>query len=93
MKRVHKSALIPTVLNDDTRDSRSSKKIHYHRSLQGISNYRLKTYGSNTTYRWLFLSTFRVYRVMMDRHYFAQYYAAKRHPNIQATLWGRDFPG
>ncbi|CAF2816235.1 unnamed protein product [Rotaria sp. Silwood2] len=29
----------------------------------------------------------------MYRAYFAQYYAAKRHPNIDATLWGQGFPG
>ncbi|CAF3129811.1 unnamed protein product, partial [Rotaria sp. Silwood2] len=28
----------------------------------------------------------------MYRAYFAQYYAAKRHPNIDATLWGQGFP-
>ena len=93
MKGVYKSASWPTVLYDDTRDSRVPKQIHYNLSLQRISNYRLTTFGSNTTYRWLFLSAFDVYRTMMDRHYFAQYYAAGRHPNIQATLWGRGFPG
>ena len=93
MKPIDKTEIRSTVLSDDTRTWRSPKQMHYNLSMESISNYRLRTYGPNTTYRWLFLSTLRVYRVFMDRHYFAQYYAAQRHPNIEAILWGRGFPG
>jgi hypothetical protein len=74
-------------------DFRFPRRIDYNASMDRITQYRLSTYSINITYKWLFLCTFREYRVAMDRNYFSQYYAAKRHPNINATLWGANFPG
>ena len=72
---------------------RFAKQIDYEISMEKIKQYRISTYPNNTRYRWLFLTNFRTYSILMDRHYFAQYYAALRHPNIEPVLWGRDFPG
>ena len=70
----------------------TAKQIDYEISMEKIKQYRMSIYSNNTKYRWLFLTNFRTYNILMDRHYFAQYYAALRHPNIEPVLWGRDFP-
>ncbi len=92
-QRLSKLSKFRIASDSDVPGFRFSKQIDYKMSMQRITQYRLSAYPSNTKYRWLFLTSFRIYRIMMDRHYFAQYYAAKRHPNIDPTLWGRDFPG
>ena len=68
-------------------------QIKYMKSMQRIANFRLSTYTASQRYKWMFLSSLRTYKGMMDRHYFAQFYAAQRHPNIEAILWGDGFPG
>jgi hypothetical protein len=71
--------------NDPTSD--------YDSAVQSITQYRSRTYPSNMTSKWLFLTSLNGYRTAMDRHYYLQYYAAQRHPNINATIWGYGFPG
>ena len=74
-------------------ESQSARRLDYFLSTQKITRDRSMKHASNVTYKWLFLTTFGIYRQAMDRHLFSMYDAAKRHPNINATLWGRDFPG
>ena len=69
------------------------RRIDYTMSMDKITKYRLSTYLSGVRYKWLFLTTYQMYRSMMHRHYFSQYYAAKRHSSIDPTLWGTGFPG
>lgn len=72
---------------------RPARRIDYFLSMQNIAKERATRYPPNVKYKWLFLTTAGIYRQVMDRHFFSMYDAAKRHPNINATLWGRDFPG
>jgi hypothetical protein len=67
--------------------------IDYNISMEQIAKFRSWIYPSTIKYKWLFFTSYREYITMMDRNYFAQYYAAKRHPNINATLWGDGFSG
>lgn len=69
------------------------KRDDYLLAMEKLAKDRSMKYPSNVTYKWLFLTTFGIYRQVMDRHFFSIFEAAKRHPNINATLWGRDFPG
>lgn len=72
---------------------RSPGRMDYSMSMNKITKYRSSTCFPGTRYKWLFLCTHQTYHSMMNRHYFFQYYAAQRHPNIDPTLWGIGFLG
>ena len=89
--RIWQITMAPDCLN--YAQTPSARRIDYILSMEKIAKDRSMKYPANVTYKWLFLTTFGIYRQVMDRHFFSMYAAAKRHPNINATLWGRDFPG
>ena len=91
------SSLIRDPYSSETDDilvfSIAPRRIDYQISMERIAQIRSSTYSSMAEYKWLFLSSYQLYTTMMDRNFFAQYDAAKRHPNIDATLWGIGFDG
>lgn len=82
-----------SVLKDNSSSSSTAKRIDYINSMENLAKYRSSIYPSTMKYNWLFLSSYSMYATMMDRHFYSQYYAAKRHPNINPILWGIDFSG
>lgn len=73
--------------------SSSVRQLEYNISMEQIAKLRSSIYPSTAEYKWLFLSSYHAYTTMMDRNFFAQYYAAKRHSNIKPILWGIGFYG
>lgn len=67
--------------------------IHWSISMERISRIWSSVYPSTAEYKWLLLTSYRTYTTIMHRNFFAQYDAAKRHPNINATLCGVGFDG
>ncbi|CAF1566574.1 unnamed protein product [Didymodactylos carnosus] len=66
---------------------------YYDMAMKQQSMQRAEWYGSDFKFKWLFSTSFKSYNIMMDRHFYFQYYAALRHPNVEAILWGRGFKG
>ena len=83
------SPIVMNNLNTVTHDH----SYEYKLAMDMIAQYRTRTYPTNLKSKWLFLTSHTAYRTAMDRHYYLQYYAARRHPNINATMWGYGFPG
>lgn len=84
---------IYSVSKNNSSSFSTAKRINYINSMENLAKLRSSIYPSTMKYNWLFLSSYSMYATMMDRHFYSQYYAAKRHPNINPILWGIGFSG